>query len=150
MNGKYSHTETVKNAYTFKKPVDQQPWHGIKPKPVDTGKYREDYSKEVIKLVNAERVKLGLNEYKTGHSDVKSSAKLRAKEIYSDYTHNSPNRKYSEAIYKNIGFTPKQAVDGWLKSEGHRIILLNEVARYADVGVWEQEGWICFVFSIKS
>lgn len=149
VNGKYSHTEVVKNTYTFKNPVNEQGWYGTKKveNPEDTGRYRDDYAKEVIRLVNEEREKQKLPKRTIGNSVMKKDADKRALDIVDDYSHNGSIT--AEALYKNIGMTPKQAVDGWLKSSGHRDILLSPHTGYISVGVYEINGWVHYALLIS-
>lgn len=158
VNGKYSHTETVKDSYVYKKPVDQQGWYGSKS--MTDRQHRPDYVKEVIRLVNIERNKVGLPNFQLADENAQKKTSKRAEEIVVDYSHKSVgnNRIGAEAIYKNIGMKPKRAVEGWMKSEGHRSILLaglkqiesepNPIIHFA-VGVYEEDGWFHYVLGVQ-
>ena len=148
-NGKLSHTETVKDTYVYKQPIDHQNWKGTKV--VHVEKHRPDYVKEVISLVNSERKARGLNLLILGSQDMISTANIRAVELVKDYSHdsNTPHH-YAEAIYKNREWTPKQAVNGWIDSSGHAKILLSPTAKYISVGVYEVNGFFYYVLLVSS
>ena len=150
VNGKYSHTETVKNSYVYKQPVNQQGWYGTKvvSKP---GKHRPDYVKEVFRLVNLEREKAGLPKWDYGSERMLNIANIRAEEIYKDFDHGGSNKRYGEAIHRGKGMTPIQAVQGWMNSSAHKSILMKNMnaGNYARIGVFEKDGMICYVFLIS-
>lgn len=90
------------------------------------------YVIEILNLVNAERVKAGLDELKLD-MDVTSAANVRAKEIKQLFSHSRPNgTSFSTALteqgisYRSCGEniawgqkSPEQVVTAWMNSEGH-------------------------------
>lgn len=138
-NGKLSHTETVKNSYVFKQPVNQQEWIGGKVANVE--KHRPDLVKQVMDYVNIERKANNLQPYSKASTRVINAANIRAEEIVKDYSHNGTKHGCAEALYKGSGLTPKNAVKGWIDSPGHYKILLSPTAKYFAVGVYEVNGY---------
>ena len=144
VDGKYSHTEIVKDTYIVKKVVHHQDWIGNKlpPDPWDEWENAStsQISAEVVRLVNAERSKHGLSPLKTGFSDMQPQASVRAKEISTNYSHDSASipagMRYAEAIGKNRNMEPAMIVRMWLESAGHRKILLSPTADYVAVGFY--------------
>lgn len=142
LDGKYSHTETVKDTYVVKKAVHHQDWIGGKlpPDPWDEWKNASasQISAEVVRLVNAERSKHGLAPLKTGYRDMQSQANIRAGEIATDYSHNSASgsKSYAEAIGKNRNMEPAMIVRMWLESPPHRSLLLYPQDGYISVGFY--------------
>lgn len=108
------------------------------------------FAKEVLKLVNAERTKAGLSPLKLDKS-VEKAANIRAKEIVSSFSHTRPNgTSFSTALKEsgvkfkgsgeNIAWgqkTPKQVMDGWMNSKGHRANILNKNFTKIGVGLYQ-------------
>ena len=88
-------------------------------------------SREAFNLINAERRKRGLPEYKWS-SSLASSATIRAKEITTKYGHVRPDGSdpldmpnvYSEIICNRS--TANKAVQAWMNSTGHRNAILRD------------------------
>ena len=118
--------------------------------PADEAGYNSSYEDEVIKLVNAERAKYGLSALK---KDTKATqaARIRAKEIVTKFSHTRPDgsscftaAKEVGATYRSAGeniaygySTPKQVVDGWMNSEGHRKNILSSSFTKIGVGCYK-------------
>lgn len=105
-----------------------------------------DFAKQVVKLVNEERVKAGLSEL-TIDTQVEAAALTRAKEIKQSFSHTRPDgSSFSTALkeqgvsYKGSGEniawgqkSPEEVMKGWMNSEGHRANILN--SKYTKIGV---------------
>lgn len=104
------------------------------------------YVTQVLNLVNEERAKAGLSEIKLD-MNVTAAANVRAKEIKQSFSHTRPNGdSFSTALIEqgvsfrrsgeNIAWgqkTPKQVMDAWMNSEGHRANILNQ--NYENIGI---------------
>ncbi len=110
-----------------------------------------DFANEVLNLVNNERVKEGIHKLEFCE-DLNSVANLKSKDmaIYNYFSHNSPNYgslfdmlkkrdiKYM-AAGENIAMgqkTPKQVVEAWMNSPGHRQNILNSNYNKIGIGVY--------------
>lgn len=127
------------------KPENNKPGKPETDKPEDNTS-TSAYAAEVLKLVNQERAKAGLPALKLDKS-VEKAANVRAEEIVSSFSHTRPNgTSFSTAIKEsgakfngageNIAWgqkTPKQVMDGWMNSEGHRANILNK--KFTKIGV---------------
>ncbi|MBQ7067122.1 MAG: hypothetical protein IJN92_09925 [Lachnospiraceae bacterium] len=105
-----------------------------------------NFAKQVVKLVNEERVKAGLKEL-TIDTQVETAALVRAKEIKQSFSHTRPNGSSFSTVLKEQGVkykgsgeniawgqkTPEEVMKGWMNSEGHRANILN--AKYTKIGV---------------
>ena len=115
---------------------------------------------EVLRLTNIERYKQGVSLL-VMVEELQKAADIRAKEIAIDYRkdHLRPNgQKYSTAINREFAAprrtgenaykspkTPRQAVQGWMNSPGHRANILNHIYTYIGVGMYknpEYKHWI--------
>ena len=109
-----------------------------------------EYAAEVVRLVNEERAKHGLNPLKTD-SVVQTGAQIRAQEIVSTFSHDRPNgsscftalqqvgASYSSAG-ENIAYgqkTPAEVVNAWMNSPGHRANILNSGYTTIGIGVYK-------------
>ena len=104
------------------------------------------YVSEVVRLVNAERAKVGLSAL-TMNSAANAAAQVRAREIVSNFSHTRPSgascfTALQEAgvnyrgAGENIAYGQSSAqavVDAWMNSEGHRANILN--AQFTSIGV---------------
>ncbi len=107
-----------------------------------------NFQKEVLRLVNVERSKRGLNEL-TLNTELSRVATLKSQDMINKnyFSHTSPTygspfdmMKKFNISYKTAGEniamgqkTPAQVVEAWMNSEGHRANILN--ANYTDLGV---------------
>lgn len=105
-------------------------------------------AEEVLRLTNAAREKQGMSPFRLNDALTKAAqahADDMAKKGY--FSHEAPDGTDMVVRIDRVGYryrgiaeniamgqrTPKQAVDGWLKSPGHRRNLLNDA--YLDLGV---------------
>ena len=108
------------------------------PTPVPTADPTSAYAQEVLDLVNAERANAGLAPL-TLDSSLNAAARVRAKEITTNWGHTRPNGtkcttaitdqglSYSAAS-ENISagrWSASDVVNGWMASDGHRANILN-------------------------
>lgn len=105
------------------------------------------YVKQVLKLVNAERKKAGLNEL-IWDDTVAAAAATRSIEIEKSFSHTRPDgRTFGTAItdlgitYRGAGEniawgqkTPETVMNAWMNSEGHRANILNPNFKKLGVG----------------
>ncbi len=105
------------------------------------------YADEVIRLINEERKKAGLNPLEK-NDKMMSAAAVRAEEINEVFGHTRPNGESCRTALEEVGYegvyageniaggqkTPEKAVEEWLNSEGHRRNILNPNAKYTGVG----------------
>lgn len=126
--------------------IDSSSRTGQNLKPKDT-----TFAKEVLNLVNIERKKNNLNSLKFS-DNLNSIADLKSKDMATNkyFDHNSPNygslfdmlksrRIDYSAAGENIAMgqtTPKQVVDDWMKSPGHRKNILNPNFNKMGLGVY--------------
>lgn len=110
------------------------------------GSFYENYEAEVIRLVNEERAKEGLAPLRLD-SSLKSSARLRAKEIVACWGHTRPNgQRFCTAIKasyckaaENIAAgqsTPERVVKSWMSSASHRANIMNPSLKLIGVGCY--------------
>lgn len=99
-----------------------------------------DYAKEVLELVNQERQKAGVGTVQLDE-ELTEAAMVRAKEITADYAHARANglpmrTLISVVAMENAGCarnTPKEIMDAWMSSEGHRFNILD--SSWISVGI---------------
>lgn len=107
-----------------------------------------NFQKEVLRLVNVERSKRGLNEL-TLNTELSKVATLKSQDMINKnyFSHTSPTygspfdmMKKFNISYKTAGEniamgqkTPAQVVEAWMNSEGHRANILNK--NHTDLGV---------------
>lgn len=110
------------------------------------------YAKQILNLVNEERAKEGLSELKL---DVRATAaaNVRAKEIKQQFSHTRPNgESFSSALIEqgvsfrrsgeNIAWgqkTPKQVMNAWMNSEGHRANIMSKNFENIGIGYYRDE-----------
>ena len=110
------------------------------------GSSNQSYAEQVVKLVNQERAKAGLQPLSINRS-VEAAALVRAKETEKSFSHTRPDgRNFSTAMTEkgvsyrtsgeNIAWgqrTPEQVMNGWMNSSGHRANILS--SKYTSIGV---------------
>ncbi|HBF6775055.1 TPA: sporulation protein [Clostridioides difficile] len=113
------------------------------------------YQKEVVDLVNVERAKAGLNPL-TLDSSISNVATKKSQDMIDNnyFSHNSPTygspfdmlKKFGVS-YKTAGEniamgqkTPKEVVNAWMNSEGHRKNIMNPNFSKIGVGVAQKSG----------
>ena len=91
-------------------------------------------AQQVFAMVNQERVNNGLPEL-TWDSDMASYSDRRAMEIVTDFSHNSAGGKMKRRrkYCKKVQYLQEMAMDGWMRSDGHRANILN--ASYTKISV---------------
>ena len=105
----------------------------------DTSKYPA----EVLRLVNVERAKVGLQPLKFA-DDLAASALIRAREIPIKFSHTRPNGSKCFTAMPQIGHilgenlaggqtTPQKVVAAWMDSPTHRANILNK--NFRELGV---------------
>lgn len=102
-----------------------------------------DFETLVIKLVNSERTKQGLAELKYS-PELSEAAKIRAKEISTDFGHIRPDGSLSLTISplakgENIAkgqTTPQDVMSAWMASEGHSKNILSKAYKTIGVGCY--------------
>ncbi|KPI50347.1 sporulation protein [Clostridioides difficile] len=113
------------------------------------------YQKEVVDLVNIERSKAGLNPL-TLDSSVSNVATKKSQDMIDNnyFSHNSPTYGSPFDMLKKFGIsyktageniamgqkTPKEVVNAWMNSEGHRKNILNPNFSKIGVGVAQKSG----------
>jgi hypothetical protein len=105
-----------------------------------------EYEMKILELVNLERAEYGLSELQWS-DDAYEAAKIRAREILTNFSHTRPNAEYFNTALdelnisyayaaENIAFgytTPESVVKAWMDSAGHRANILNENLTYLGV-----------------
>jgi len=147
-DGKYIETETTTSYHPNQNTEDMD---------------QNSYILEVVKLVNKERQKEGLDALEIDW-DLMNAAQVRANEIVEYYSHTRPNGStcfsaFSEAGVEYTGAgeniaagykTPESAMNGWMNSSGHRA---NILGNFTHIGVgfqYDESGykyfWVqCFI-----
>ncbi len=108
---------------------------------------------EIIKLINLERSKNGLGEYKMNNLLVKTSNNKASDMFkYNYWSHVSPSGKTPWIFFDEVGYKYKYAgenlavgfntssavVDAWMKSPTHKDNILN--SKYKDIGISVRKG----------
>ncbi|KZX14783.1 exoglucanase B precursor [Methanobrevibacter cuticularis] len=91
-----------------------------------------DFSNEVIRLVNIERAKLGLDPLEL-NVNLQGPADIRVSEIIRNFSHTRPDGSSWETVSPEVygenlargQTTPKEVVDDWMASPGHRKNILD-------------------------
>ena len=112
-------------------------------------------AKEVFNLVNQERVKAGLTEYKLD-AKLCEAANQRAKEIVEKYDHIRPDGREWDTVLDEYGFNSgayvrgenivamresvSSAMNAWMNSQGHKDNILADYYTTIGVGVYEHNG----------
>nr|WP_235657232.1 CAP domain-containing protein [Clostridioides difficile] len=113
------------------------------------------YQKEVVDLVNVERAKAGLNPL-TLDSSISNVATKKSQDMIDNnyFSHNSPTYGSPFDMLKKFGIsyktageniamgqkTPKEVVNAWMNSEGHRKNIMNPNFSKIGVGVAQKSG----------
>lgn len=112
-----------------------------------------DYAKQVLELVNQERIKAGVGTVKMDE-ELTEAAMIRAMELTVDFDHGRANllpmrTLVSVVVMENAGYagdSPQIIMDAWMNSDGHRYNILynnwNSVGigciKYKDTYFWIQ------------
>ena len=117
------------------------------PKPDSPEQVKKDI-KEVIRLTNKVRKKYGKNAVKESAA-LDAGAAVRAKEIYTKFSHERPDGTNNATAYhaagagnilgENIttGSSPERAVELWEESKGHLVTLIDKRATHIGVGYYK-------------
>lgn len=137
-------------------PEQDQPNQPINPNPnppSQGGSTNTSYAQQVIDLVNEERAKAGLAPVSSVDS-ITEAANVRAREIVTNFSHTRPDgSSFSTALRQagvsymgsgeNIAYgqrNPKEVMDGWMNSSGHRANILNSNYKNIGIGYYESNG----------
>ncbi|MCC0728083.1 MULTISPECIES: CAP domain-containing protein [unclassified Clostridioides] len=158
-NSDSSKPEDNDNSGSTNKPEDSNKPEDNKPEDNNnsgstTGNFSA-YQKEVVDLVNVERSKAGLNPL-TLDADVSNVATKKSQDMIDNnyFAHNSPTYGSPFDMLKKFGIsyktageniamgqkTPKEVVNAWMNSEGHRKNILNPNYSKIGVGVAQKSG----------
>lgn len=121
----------------------------------DDQNYDSSFGSQVLKLVNVERAKVGLNPLSMSQK-LLAPANKRAVEIKTSFSHTRPNgtewstvlKEYNVSVQtagENIAYgynTPELVMNGWMNSPGHRANILNANYNNIGVGVYEVNGTV--------
>lgn len=103
---------------------------------------------EAIELINAERVKAGLNELEID-SELMEMASVRAEEMSREFAHTRPDGSDWKTIFEDFGWsipnhrgenggggkdTAEKQVNSWMNSSGHKANILKENVTKIGVG----------------
>lgn len=124
-----------------------------------SGYYNEEYSYQVLALINEIRRNNGLGELTMDYSLIQV-ANIRSEEITRNWSHTRPDGTDWWTIHSQYGVygklgenlaygqtTPAEVVEDWMNSEGHRANIISpeftrigiSVYVYDDVYYWSQE-----------
>ena len=106
-----------------------------------------DYAREIVSMVNSERTKNGLSALKIDN-ELTENAMQRAAELTMAFDHVRPNGEMCFSLNNRIygeniaGFqpTPKEAMNTWMNSSGHRENILNASWKAIGVGCFKRDG----------
>ncbi|WP_128102489.1 CAP domain-containing protein [Paenibacillus sp. DCT19] len=120
----------------------------------NTDSTKSDFAAQVVKLVNAERAKAGLNAL-ASDALLDKVALAKAKDMSDNkyFAHQSPTYGSPFDMMKQFGVTysyageniaqgqktPQEVVTAWMNSEGHRANILNK--NYTQIGVGYYNGY---------
>lgn len=104
------------------------------------------FAEQVVKLVNEERAKAGLNAVVLD-KELEAAALIRAKETELSFSHTRPDGRPFASVLKDHGISyrgageniawgqssPEEVMRGWMNSEGHRANILNP--NFTKIGV---------------
>jgi len=116
---------------------------------VDSAVPANPFIAEVLRLVNIEREKGGLQPLNGGNIELNQAAQKRAEEIIVSFSHTRPNGqpwkdalKEYNVVHKMGGEnvakghkTPEIVVTRWMASEGHKANIMNEKFNNIGIGV---------------
>ena len=133
--------KTTKPSVTNTPSPTQKPKPTATPKPaVETEEQKlTKFRKEVIRLINIERKKEGLNVL-IEHEGLNEAALIRAKECMIKYSHSRPDGRDMTTVFWDVGVAnpwgevlngngdPKDVVETWMVSPGHRACIMDRAA----------------------
>ena len=133
----------------------QKPKPTATPKPDSPEQVKKDI-KEVIRLTNKVRKKYGKNAVKESAA-LDAGAAVRAKEIYTKFSHQRPDGRRSSSAYHEAGAgnivgeniagksSPEGVVEAWEQSPGHLVAMIDKRATHIGVGYYK--GYCVQVFA---
>lgn len=104
-----------------------------------SGYYDSNMAQEVFNLTNQERANNGLPAY-SWDSNMASYSDRRAKEIVTDYSHNSAGGNWS--VGENIAegeTSASEVVNDWMNSAGHKANILSDVSTKISVSCYVEK-----------
>ena len=124
-----------------------------KPGTETPGEEQLSFAEQVVELVNAERAKEALAPL-TIDKKVQAAAQIRAVESKTSFSHTRPNGSSFATALKEQGVTyrrageniawgqrtPKEVVNAWMNSSGHRANIMNENFTKIGVGYYQHNG----------
>ncbi|MGO1369855.1 MAG: CAP domain-containing protein [Senegalia sp. (in: firmicutes)] len=136
-----------------------QPQAKPQPKPQAPVSSSREYETEVIRLVNIERQKNGLSNL-TESSNLSKVARYKSQDMINKnyFSHESPTYGSPFNMMKKFGIsyraageniaagqrTPKDVVNAWMNSEGHRANILNSKFNQIGIGFIKDSNNYCF------
>lgn len=107
------------------------------------------FAEQVVKLVNEERAKAGLNAVALD-KELEAAALIRAKETEISFSHTRPDGRSFVSVLKDQGISyrgageniawgqssPEEVMRGWMNSDGHRANILNPSFTKIGVGYY--------------
>lgn len=108
------------------------------------------FAEQVVKLVNEERAKAGLNEVVLD-KELEAAAFIRAKETEISFSHTRPDGRSFVSVLNDQGISyrgageniawgqssPEEVMRGWMNSDGHRANILNPNFTTIGVGYYQ-------------
>lgn len=124
-----------------------------KPDTETPGQENLSFAEQVVELVNEERAKEGLAPL-TIDKKVQAAAQIRAVESKTSFSHTRPNGSSFATALKEQGVTyrrsgeniawgqrtPKEVVNAWMNSSGHRANIMNKNFTKIGVGYYQHNG----------
>ncbi len=107
-----------------------------------SGAFLEDNALEVVRLVNEERAKQGLEPLDVDEN-LMELARIRAEELEGKFSHERPDGTHIAQTFsggENIAGdhpSPSAVMEAWMGSEGHRNNILRERFHYIGVGCYQ-------------
>ena len=103
----------------------------------------DEFSQQVMTLVNKERTSRGLNALVLGGANLNAATELRARELAEVNSHTRPDGTSCFTVLNTFNVkdqavgevaawgsrSPEEVVNSWMNSDGHRAILLDPEAR---------------------
>jgi len=127
----------------------------------------DEMADEIVRMVNAERKKVGAPPLVANNNLLKRAAKTRAKEIFTSFSHTRPNGKDVGSSYLEVGGkysqgwiglgenialgqdSTKMVMNDWMNSEGHKQNILDPLYKQIAVGVHKIDGRLGWVQLFK-
>ena len=106
------------------------------------GAFLEDDALAVVRLVNEEREKQGLEPLDVDEN-LMELARIRAEELEGKFSHERPDGTHAAQVFsggENIAgdyTSPSAVMEAWMGSEGHRANILRERFHYIGVGCYQ-------------